>query len=122
MRATFLGRRKIDETRHDDVSDQGDAVGSRPSDEDPHERNLRRAAERERLMRQMEMEESGSIEDYNSSAKSGDRWESGQAMRTASFPPDLPSTPEDERLTPFQILEKYERIIFDSIDQNLLNN
>lgn len=124
MRATHMGRRKVDDTRHDDDAPMEDTC-SRPSNEDPNERNLRRAAERERLMRQMEMEESGSGRDIdgtgvnNVKANVGDRWEEGQSKRSISFPPELPITPEDEGLTPFQILEKYERIIFDSIEQNL---
>ncbi len=116
MRATFMGRRKMDGTRHNSVPDEEEAVGSRPSNEDPKEQNLRRAAERERLMRQIEMEESGVIGDTK------DRWDSIVQPERTSFPPDLPHEPGDETLTSFQILEKYERIIFDSIDQNLPKN
>ena len=119
MRATFMGRRKMDDTRHDGAPDEEVTMGSRPSNENPKEQNLRRAAERERLMRQMEMEESGVVGDTNDKR---DRWDSIAPPERTSFPPDLPHEPGDETLTPFQILEKYERIIFESIDQELHKN
>jgi len=121
MRATHMGRRKMDDIGHVD-EDEGDVLSSRQSNEDPNERNLRRAAERERLMRQMEADESGVGGDHvkgdNRKSDIGDRWERGESKSASSFPPELPNMPGDENLTPFQILEKYERIIFDTIDQN----
>ena len=70
----------------------------------------------------MEADESGVGGDHvkgdNRKSDIGDRWERGESKSASSFPPELPNMPGDENLTPFQILEKYERIIFDTIDQN----
>jgi hypothetical protein len=111
----------MDDIGHVD-EEEGDVLSSRQSNDDPNERNLRRAAERERLMRQMEAEESGVGGDHvksdNRKSDVGDRWERGESKSASSFPPELPNMSGDENLTPFQILEKYERIIFDTIDQN----
>ena len=78
MRATFVGRRKIDDT----IDGEGDlppATASGNDAETLEERNLRRAAERERIMRQMEVEEAG-CDSIPSQSKgttaigAGDRW------------------------------------------------
>ena len=124
MRATFMGRKKVDDTRQHDVGDdeggagQSSTYSSRPSTEDHNERNLRRAAERERLMRQMEVEESGLRDDVDMLKSQAMKTKSDGPPKCTPFPPDLPKMPGDEGLTPFQILEKYETIIFESIDQN----
>ena len=79
-------------------------------------RNLRQAAERERLMRQMELEEAGGGIDAMGRAKpppqKSDRWEE---KKKSSFPPDFPATSENEGKTPFELLEKYESIILGNI-------
>ncbi|KAL7433225.1 hypothetical protein ACHAXH_002910, partial [Discostella pseudostelligera] len=82
MRATFMGRRKMDDIGLVDEEER-DVLSSRQSNEDPNERNLRRAAERERLMRQMEAEESGvggdHVKSNNRKSDVGDRWERGES-------------------------------------------
>lgn len=140
MRATFVGRRKADDiarggrsSRATDVHDEflrsttrGDR---RDADaDDDRERVLRREAERERLMRRMELEEAeddggdgvgGDYDDRHSRGATmyeigGDRWGRGGGQRRgggSNFPPDFPATPENEGLSPFQLLEKYEKII-----------
>ena len=40
-----------------------------------------------------------------------DRWGRGQQQRKSNFPPDFPAVTENEGLSPFQLLEKYEQII-----------
>ena len=97
--------------------------GGRSQDaENLEERNLRQAAERERLMRQMELEEAGLgdvVGDKSSyqkgTAPPSSRW--GQGEQKSSFPPNFPEAPENEGLSPFQILEKYEKIILSKINQ-----
>ena len=125
MRATFVGRRKIDDTMRggEHSRDSGDVPPLRSQDaENLEERNLRQAAERERLMRQMELEEAGLgdvVGDKSSyqkgTAPPSSRW--GQGEQKSSFPPNFPEAPENEGLSPFQLLEKYEKIILSKINQ-----
>ncbi len=69
------------------------------------ERSLRREAKRERLMRQMELEEAGGIiggDDAvgnNNSLRgatvyNGDRWGHGKQQQKSTFPPDFLSMPK----------------------------
>jgi len=127
MRATFVGRRKIDDTARGEDEDNDvreTTTTTRQEDiETMEERNLRRAAERERLMRQMESEEAGGGDAVGSeegplrkkkALSADDRW--GRDERKKSlFPPAFPDMSENEGLSPFELLEKYERIIFDKI-------
>ena len=122
MRATYVGRRKVDDTlKGGQYADEEDeAPGSKKVNQDTENmqtRNLRQAAERERLMRQMELEEAGGgIDSAMGSAKpppqKSDRWEE---KKKSSFPPDFPATSENEGKTPFELLEKYESIILGNI-------
>jgi len=132
MRATFVGRRKVD-----DVAAGGGSSSAGVADDvdfPPSSRGggrdadgLRREAERERLMRRMELEEAGFVAGGDDDAVGGDdraprgaaaadagadRWGRGrQQQRKSNFPPDFPAVTENEGLSPFQLLEKYEQII-----------
>ena len=126
MRATFVGRRKIDDTlrggQYEEENDEPSLSKRSSKDtENIQERNLRQAAERERLMRQMELEEAGgsggdhAVGDKKQSPfQKTDRW---AEHNSSTFPPDFPATSEDEGLSPFDLLEKYEKIILGNIDQ-----
>jgi DnaJ family protein C protein 17 len=134
MRATFVGRRKADDiaggggssirAKTDAARDHRDADG-----EDDRERGLRREAERERLMRRMELEEAcgddggdGGGDDDDCRSRGATTYETSDNGRERDggrrgagggkgFPPDFPATPENVGLSPFQLLEKYEKII-----------
>ena len=102
MRATFVGRRKIDDTtrggEQSRESDDGPPLRSQDA-ENLEERNLRQAAERERLMRQMELEEAGlggGVGDESSYQKGTAPPSSrrGQGEQKSSFPPNFPEAPE----------------------------
>ena len=115
MRATFVGRRKVDDTLKGGHTEE---VESMPSSSTKRSRSdTERAAERERLMRQMELEESGgditsSVHKNKTPSQKSDRWEE---KKVSSFPPDFPSIPENEGMSPFEMLEKYEKIILEKI-------
>lgn len=123
MRATFVGRRKVDDTRSgSDFRETHHAPTSTSRDnESLEEHNLRRAAQREKLMRQMELDEAAGDEAAGEAAPSrttaarraDDGW--GREERSRSFPPKFPTTPENEGMSPFELLEKYEKIIFGGI-------
>ncbi len=122
MRATFVGRRKVDDTlhgSHDDVVDDG-PTSRRGGSENLDERKLRQAAERERLMRQMELEdegEGGASEVYQRSKPLPSKQPPAREKLSSSlFPPSFPDIPENKNLSPFELLEKYEREIFGRID------
>ncbi|KAL7552467.1 hypothetical protein ACHAWF_015716 [Thalassiosira exigua] len=120
MRAAFVGRRKIDDVSSGDHAEEGIRPPGSQHPENPEERSLRRAAERERLMRQMELEEAGGGANGLPPQKPSrdapsKRWGKGGVQ--TQFPPHFPTSTEDDGLTPFQLLEKYEKIIFGKIDQ-----
>ncbi|KAL7538912.1 hypothetical protein ACHAXR_008871 [Thalassiosira sp. AJA248-18] len=125
MRATFVGRRKIDDTMNDAGQfpdhHMGDVSKSQYT-ENLEERNLRTAAERERLMRQMELEEAGGdaagvkIPTQKRAPLNADDRQ-GRGERKSSFPPFFPVIAENEGLGPFELLEKYEKMIFGKVDQ-----
>jgi len=126
MRATFVGRRKIDDTLKGGQFAETDNIPLSRSQnaENLEERNLRQAAERERLMRQMELEEAGgdafgSKFPSQRSAIPDAVHRMGQGDKKSLFPPNFPLIPENEGLAPFALLEKYEAIIIGKIDQSL---
>lgn len=132
MRATFVGRRKIDDTMQgggtdDHVGPQSSTMGSQDT-ENLQERNLRQAAERERLMRQMELEEAGEEADGVAHGRGAKKALPSQKRKASSmgdergnqkldFPPNFPADPENEALSPFELLEKYEKIVFAKLVQ-----
>jgi len=114
MRATFVGRRKVDDTLKGGHAEEVDSMPS-PSTNKRSRSDTERAAERERLMRQMELEESGdttSVHKNKTPSHKSDRWEE---KKVSSFPPNFPSIPENEGMSPFEMLEKYEKIILEKI-------
>ena len=109
MRASFVGRRKVDDSVHIDQSDTGDREQTRKrAAETTIERTMRQAAEREKLMRQMEMEEAGEDMAYANTPGKDD-------AKPSAFPPIFPLISENEGLTPFAILERYEGRVLDQI-------
>lgn len=126
MRATFVGRKKHhDDVSRDHVGRDDDASELRGSQdvENLEERKLRQAAERERLMRQMEMEEGGgeaSSHKVNEVPTQPSKEQNETATRSvkqkSSFPPDFPAR-ERDTLHPYELLEKYEKLLFDRIDK-----
>ncbi|KAL7490849.1 hypothetical protein ACHAWT_000369 [Skeletonema menzelii] len=118
MRATFVGRRKIDDTLHGNQEVIDDGLKSRRGDdENLEDRKMRQAAERERLMRQMELEDEG----QEGASDTYQRTEPLTAKQTQEklsslFPPAFPDIPENKNLSPFEMLEKYEKEIFGRID------
>jgi DnaJ family protein C protein 17 len=126
MRATFVGRKKHQESLPGDLmgeDDDSSLVRSGQHSENPEERKLRQAAERERLMRQMEVEENGGDESfqrvYESPKQSSEGLGTSKArtvQHVSSFPPDFPSS-ERKSMLPFELLEKYENLLFDRIDK-----
>ena len=108
MRASFVGRRKVDDSGHVDQSET-EHTRKRASAESTIERTMRQAAERERLMRQMEMEEAGEdMTNANMPTKVDD-------AKPSAFPPVFPLISENEGLAPFAILERYESSVLDRI-------
>ncbi len=119
MRATFVGRRKVDDTLHgnQEAVDEG-GKSRRGGDENLEDRKLRQAAERERLMRQMELEDEGDGGEskmYQRSVPLAAK-QSAPEKLSSLFPPAFPDIPENKNLTPFELLEKYEKEIFGRID------
>ena len=110
MRATFVGRRKMDDFMNGGMQSV-DANGQDYMGEDDRESSLRRAAERERLIREIELEEEAGGDGGGTSMST--KISNGRQQQS-SFPPEFPSDPENEGLTPFQLLEKYEKIILQS--------
>lgn len=65
----------------------------------------------------MELEESGGdntspVHKNKTPSQKSDRWNEKKA---SSFPPDFPSIPENEDMSPFEMLEKYEKMILEKI-------
>jgi curved DNA-binding protein CbpA len=121
MRATFVGRKK-----HQDSSQEVDdepVTRVRQDSETIEERKLRQAAERERLMRQMELEEEGGdiissrTDHFHTRPTERENGAAVQSDRSGStFPPDFP-TREKETVSPYELLEKYEKLLFDRINK-----
>ena len=118
MRATFVGRRKVDDTLYGNQEVVDDGLSSRRGgDENVEDRKLRQAAERERLMRQMELEDEGE-------GRGGETYQRTKPVAAEKparenlpslFPPAFPDIPENKNLSPYELLEKYEKEIFGRI-------
>jgi DnaJ family protein C protein 17 len=121
MRATFVGRKKHQDNMHE-VDDNSMVAGSSQHSETLEERKLRQAAERERLMRQMELEEEGANTSSqaqqfpNRTTERQDDNDVQPPQKKSSFPPDFPGRAK-EATSPFELLEKYEKLLFDRIDK-----
>lgn len=118
MRATFVGRRKVDDTLYgnQEVVDDGPS-SRRGGDENLEDRKLRQAAERERLMRQMELEDQGEGKGSETNQRTVPMAAKNPVREKLSslFPPDFPDIPDNKNLSPFELLEKYEKEIFGRI-------
>ena len=119
MRATFVvppERKKDDD---DTILPPLSSLRGTHHDETPRERALRQAAEREELLRRMEMDETdGAGDDANRSGDAKER--SPDAL--PFYPPPFPIDDDDDddvddnggtmsTLTPLQRLEKFERVV-----------
>ena len=79
---------------------------------------LRRATERERLLRQMMMEEEDGKDDSTSAKKEASPKPDNRPTRP--FPPSFPSTAEYNALqTPFEKLEHAEKLILSGVSSQL---
>lgn len=120
MRATFVGRKMHRDNAEHYGGEEEEATSSRRDKEDLKDRKLRQAAEREKLMRQMEMEEAGidvSKEQTTQSATPASTPKRDTATKGKTlFPPKFPSSRENEGIAPFELLGKYETLLFDRID------
>lgn len=118
MRASYVGKRKgkeeeliQKENRPNSPLVQRDGR----SDENLDERKLRQAAEREALLQNIEMEDRGLGSDVNLDDFQ-QQTATKQQTATSKFPPELPiSAPSDEKLSPLELLEKFEREVFKGI-------
>ena len=149
MRATFVGKRKEEEGRRpvgiegksgDSAVHAGHGAGTsaayRASQnrdaESVEERKIRQAAEREQLLRQMELEEEGGTADMGESGEhqtgdigpttssSSDRFsaEKTKANRWAQsedFPPPFPLIAEEKDLSPLERLKRFESKVLGSL-------
>lgn len=121
MRATFVGRRKVDDSLYGNQEatvDDGPTSRRGGDKNNLDERKLRQAAERERLMRQMELEDEGegASDAYQRSEPCAAKQPAREKLSSSSlFPPSFPDIPENKNLSPFELLEKYEREIFGRI-------
>mmetsp|Transcript_24693 Transcript_24693/g.51248 ORF Transcript_24693/g.51248 Transcript_24693/m.51248 type:complete len:388 (+) Transcript_24693:96-1259(+) len=129
MRATYVGRKKFDDNFNEDYPavnerNRSDVSSHQILHENLEDRKLRQAAERERLMRTMELEEAG-ISPKNDFSEKGVRMKtvnyrgvqkhenSYPSENKLSFPPPFPPSLDDEALEPYERLEKYEKNLFD---------
>eukprot|EP00956_Cyclotella_meneghiniana_P017241 scaffold27883_cov65-Cyclotella_meneghiniana.AAC.2 len=118
MRATLVGRRKHhDDNIHESESDNFPVTSSRQDTETLEERKLRQAAERERLMRKMELEEQGGGVSSEKVEACHDQTDKAvHKQKKSTFPPDFPAKYADS-MPPIEIVEKYEKLLFDRIDK-----
>jgi len=130
MRATFVGKRKDEEDNTDKDIDSSIPIlkrGERDR-ESVEERKLRQAAERERLLRQMENDnETNDTEDTSKPNENSYKSQKTSKLGTkpkSLFPPHFPQSNDDnvvKRLTAFERLEQMEReILKDIVDPDVL--
>ena len=135
MRATFVGKRKEEEGRRP-VGGMGGTVGldattaaayrsSQTRDaESVEERKIRQAAERERLLRQMELEEErGSIDDGGSehdhtphtSREDFKMPKANKRSNSEDYPPPFPLSAEEKDMSPRERLQRFESKVLGSL-------
>ena len=118
MRATYVGKRKDEEGG---ISDDGESMMNRERDrESVEERKLRQEAEREKILRQMEMEENEEMEHEKSDMRSRSSYQKMKSSTSASstatkpkslFPPMFPATGKGQQQSYLERLEEMERIV-----------
>ena len=121
MRAKFVGKRKDREEEEVDARESVDVSpkSSARDGESLNDRRLRQAAEREKLLRQMEEEEITTGE--KGSSATGATPPAAQPARVAKpsnrrpFPIPFPETKELQNLKPIQKLETFEREILGNL-------
>ena len=122
MRATFVGRRKHQDNSQDVESEYVPVKNDKEDIETLDERKLRQAAERERLMRQMELEEenvdtvTGQTKQFSQKVAE-DEVGKGREIKS-TFPPDFP-TRDKATTSEYELLEKYESILFDRLNKTV---
>lgn len=105
MRASYVGQRKDREREKElEEPERSRATSESKLPQDPSDWKMRREAEREALLRQMEDEEGGKTKAVQGQCK---------PSKKISFPPDFPKEYGD--LSPFEKLEKAERDVFSSL-------
>ena len=142
MRATFVGKRKEEEGRRP-VGGMGDggsggtvgldattAAAYRASQsrdaESVEERKIRQAAERERLLRQMELEEEGgSIDDGGTSSEHDHTLhtsredlkmpKANESSNSEDYPPPFPLSAEEKDMSPRERLQRFESKVLGSL-------
>jgi DnaJ family protein C protein 17 len=136
MRASLVGKRKEEEKSRPVASSSQSASSSaayRESQsrdaESVEERKIRQAAERERTLRQMEIEEEGGAGgdgDISTNAIPSHHQQQQQQhkrneaskpswSRAEEYPPQFPITSEDKDLTPIQRLERMEASVLGNL-------
>lgn len=123
MRAKFVGSRKQkeQELRRNRVPSPAPERTQRDRDgENLDDRKLRQAAERESLLRQMEMEDMGGATHDGPTAESqaksfATEKDVSHSQKISKFPPPFPSDKDNQGLSPFQQLEKFEKAILEDI-------
>ena len=111
MRASFVGR-KLEKEQAGEQERAEAKVRSRREGrdrEDVGDWKLRRAAERERILREMERQEDGGPEDGGYTPAPTKR------KRTGPFPPSFPDSNEYKHLSPLEKLEKAEGSILKDV-------
>lgn len=106
MRATFV-ERKDNELAEEDVEDPIPSTNEGRDRENVNDRSRRQAAEREKLMREMEREDSGGGISTKMASKSES---SKRSLRP--FPSEFPVSDETDGMTPYEKLQHYEMQIF----------
>ena len=134
MRATFVGKRKEEEGRRPVGSTVGldatTAAAYRASQtrdaESVEERKIRQAAERERLLRQMELEEEGgSIDDGGTSSEhdhtphtsreDSKKPKANKWSNSEDYPPPFPLSAEEKDMSPRERLQRFESKVLGSL-------
>jgi DnaJ family protein C protein 17 len=121
MRAKYVGRRKDDEEEMMEMEEETDDKQSATqhigrSGESLETRRLRQAEERERLLREMEEEESGGGKTKNDKKLSPTLSKASRGGASNSkFPLPLPDSGEYEGLSPLEALEKFEEEVLRNI-------
>ena len=132
MRAKFVGKRKEREEAMEEERDRAREDNNRRSKNNPneslHERQLRQAAEREALLRQMEQEDQdgeggGGQHNQNDSKRASKAAARSKNIKMSPFPLPFPDSYEDEEGnkeyqkcgTPLAKLEFFEKKILGSI-------
>mmetsp|Transcript_12561 Transcript_12561/g.20926 ORF Transcript_12561/g.20926 Transcript_12561/m.20926 type:complete len:376 (+) Transcript_12561:28-1155(+) len=109
MRATFV-EKKDDEPEEEEVEEPVSSTTQGRDRENVEDRRRRQAAEREKLMREMEQEERGDSVDVDQEKTASRQQPLKRSLRP--FPVDFPISEETNGMSAFEKLQHYERQIF----------